>query len=113
MQENNGLDRIEVKDDGSGIKKTDVQYVCLPSYTSKIRGYADLGKCNLCEDLLQICVHPLHHFQNAIDSNQIYGQQLEINHKKSKINMSLVHYDSFYHALRLSQVKWWRVQAFM
>ena len=71
LQENNGLDRIEVKDDGCGIKRTDVPYVCLPSYTSKICGYADLGKCNGCEDLLQIHVHPLHNFQNIIDTRSV------------------------------------------
>lgn len=45
FQENNGLDRIDVKDNGCGIKRTDTPYMCLPSYTSKIGGYADLGKC--------------------------------------------------------------------
>ncbi|PNF38564.1 hypothetical protein B7P43_G04046 [Cryptotermes secundus] len=42
--ENNGLDRIDVKDNGCGIKRTDTPYMCLPSYTSKIGGYADLDK---------------------------------------------------------------------
>jgi DNA mismatch repair ATPase MutL len=46
FQEGNGLDRIEVKDDGCGIKRTDTPSMCLPSYTSKVCGYADLGKCN-------------------------------------------------------------------
>ncbi|PSN44979.1 hypothetical protein C0J52_05472 [Blattella germanica] len=42
--ENNGLDLIEVKDDGCGIKKADTSNMALPSYTSKISEYSDLFK---------------------------------------------------------------------
>lgn len=45
FQEGNGLDLIEVKDDGCGIAKTDMPNMCLPCYTSKVCGYEDLGKC--------------------------------------------------------------------
>lgn len=40
------MDRIEVKDDGCGIQRTDTPSMCLPNYTSKICEYADLGKCD-------------------------------------------------------------------
>ncbi|KDR06590.1 hypothetical protein L798_03564, partial [Zootermopsis nevadensis] len=42
--EGNGLDLIEVKDDGCGIAKTDMPNMCLPCYTSKVCGYEDLDK---------------------------------------------------------------------
>ncbi|XP_049960832.1 PMS1 protein homolog 1-like [Schistocerca serialis cubense] len=41
--ERNGLEKIEIKDNGCGIKPSDVANVCLSSYTSKIQNYSDLG----------------------------------------------------------------------
>ncbi|XP_066993378.2 PMS1 protein homolog 1 [Anabrus simplex] len=42
--ENNGLNRIEVKDDGCGIRGQDIVNVCLPHHTSKISEFSDLEK---------------------------------------------------------------------
>lgn len=42
-QENYGLDKIEVRDNGSGISHCDVQVMCLQNYTSKITDLSDLG----------------------------------------------------------------------
>ncbi|XP_049814397.1 PMS1 protein homolog 1-like isoform X1 [Schistocerca nitens] len=42
--ERNGLEKIEIKDNGCGIKPSDVANVCLSSYTSKIQNYSDLGR---------------------------------------------------------------------
>ncbi|XP_046838468.1 PMS1 protein homolog 1-like isoform X1 [Vespa crabro] len=39
----NGTSLIEVKDDGDGISKVDASYMALPSCTSKISNFADLG----------------------------------------------------------------------
>lgn len=41
-QENYGLDRIEVRDNGSGIKATDVPVMAVKHYTSKISCHEDL-----------------------------------------------------------------------
>ncbi|KAK7863527.1 hypothetical protein R5R35_004977 [Gryllus longicercus] len=40
---NYGLARIEVQDDGSGVPSSDVEHMCLPHYTSKIKDFSDLG----------------------------------------------------------------------
>ena len=42
MQENYGIDRIEVRDNGSGIQREDTQYMAKPHYTSKIAQTDDL-----------------------------------------------------------------------
>ncbi|XP_069679500.1 PMS1 protein homolog 1-like isoform X2 [Periplaneta americana] len=42
--EHNGLDLIEVKDDGCGINRADTSNMCLSHYTSKINDFADLDK---------------------------------------------------------------------
>ncbi|XP_063221246.1 uncharacterized protein LOC134530395 isoform X2 [Bacillus rossius redtenbacheri] len=42
--EYHGMGKIEVKDDGCGIKRDDTSYVCLPSYTSKIKDFSDLDE---------------------------------------------------------------------
>lgn len=42
-QENYGLDKIEIRDNGTGISHCDVQVMCLQSYTSKITDISDLG----------------------------------------------------------------------
>lgn len=42
--ENHGLDKIEVKDNGVGVKREEVQYMCKKSYTSKINNFDDLYK---------------------------------------------------------------------
>lgn len=42
MQENYGLDLIEVRDNGTGIKKEDTPYMALPHYTSKLTNMDDL-----------------------------------------------------------------------
>jgi len=41
-KENYGLDRIEVRDNGSGIKATDVPVMAVQHYTSKISCHEDL-----------------------------------------------------------------------
>ena len=41
-QENYGLDVIEVKDNGSGVKRSDIPHVALPHSTSKIANFDDL-----------------------------------------------------------------------
>lgn len=54
LQEKHGLGKIEVKDDGCGIEKSDGLVMCLPSYTSKISDFSDLGmfKQNIVESLI-------------------------------------------------------------
>lgn len=42
-QENFGLDKIEIRDNGTGISHNDVQVMCLRNYTSKISNITDLG----------------------------------------------------------------------
>jgi DNA mismatch repair protein PMS1 len=42
FQENFGLDVIEVKDNGSGVKEADVPFIALPHSTSKISSFHDL-----------------------------------------------------------------------
>ena len=42
LQENYGLDLIEVRDNGTGIKKEDAPYMALPHYTSKLTNMDDL-----------------------------------------------------------------------
>lgn len=44
LQDNYGLDKIEVKDNGSGINRVDVWNMCKKSYTSKISSFEDLSK---------------------------------------------------------------------
>ena len=44
IQENFGINRTEIQDDGVGIKKSDVALVALPHYTSKISSTDDLGR---------------------------------------------------------------------
>ena len=39
----NGLLKIEVEDNGSGIEQSDVPFLCKPHYTSKIVDDSDLG----------------------------------------------------------------------
>lgn len=41
--ENEGFEKIEVKDNGRGIRREDVPYMCQCRYTSKIRDFGDLG----------------------------------------------------------------------
>lgn len=43
VKDNYGLDKIEIRDNGVGISHTDVQVMCLRSYTSKIFDISDLG----------------------------------------------------------------------
>lgn len=43
LQERNGLDKIEIRDNGSGINISDVYNVCFSNYTSKIHNFNDLG----------------------------------------------------------------------
>lgn len=42
MQENYGLDLIEVRDNGSGVKRADIPFMALPHSTSKISTFGDL-----------------------------------------------------------------------
>ncbi|XP_074650598.1 PMS1 protein homolog 1-like [Tubulanus polymorphus] len=42
--ENYGLDKIELRDNGSGIKRTDTKWMAQPHYTSKITDHNDLDK---------------------------------------------------------------------
>ena len=46
LQVNHGFDRIEVKDNGAGICKSDTTCMALPHYTSKISNFCDLGNCD-------------------------------------------------------------------
>lgn len=46
MQEDYGLEKIEVKDNGCGIDKSDIPFVARPHFTSKISSYSDLEKVN-------------------------------------------------------------------
>ena len=41
-QDNFGFDKIEVRDNGSGIKPEDTEFMGQPHYTSKIKDTADL-----------------------------------------------------------------------
>lgn len=51
LQDKHGLEKIEVKDDGCGIDKSDVTVMCLSSHTSKITNFSDLG------EILNVCSH--------------------------------------------------------
>ncbi|KAL1122553.1 hypothetical protein AAG570_002883 [Ranatra chinensis] len=42
--ENYGLDRLEVRDNGCGISRDDVEVMCQKSYTSKISDFSDLDR---------------------------------------------------------------------
>ncbi len=42
FQDNYGFDKIEVRDNGCGIKPSDAEFMGQPHYTSKISGIADL-----------------------------------------------------------------------
>jgi len=42
FQDNCGFDRIEVRDNGIGIKSIDTKYMARPHYTSKIKDTQDL-----------------------------------------------------------------------
>lgn len=42
LQENYGLDKIEVRDNGCGIKTADIQVFAKRHFTSKIASHADL-----------------------------------------------------------------------
>lgn len=53
FQIDNGTSLIEVKDNGYGISKDDALYMGLPSYTSKISNFEDLGNI-LLKNLLII-----------------------------------------------------------
>uniref|UniRef100_A0A1B6CZP1 DNA mismatch repair protein S5 domain-containing protein n=1 Tax=Clastoptera arizonana TaxID=38151 RepID=A0A1B6CZP1_9HEMI len=44
--EKHGLDKIEIKDDGCGISRSDTAVMCLPYYTSKITEFNDLNNLN-------------------------------------------------------------------
>lgn len=43
LQENFGLDRIEVKDNGAGVSVSDIPYMAKKHYTSKISNHTDMG----------------------------------------------------------------------
>lgn len=43
LQENYGLELIQVRDNGSGIKKSDVPLMVAPHYTSKLSSYQDMS----------------------------------------------------------------------
>lgn len=43
FQDNYGLDRIEVKDNGNGISLGNIPYAAKKHYTSKISSYADMN----------------------------------------------------------------------
>ena len=43
LQENYGLDLIQVRDNGTGIKRSDVPLMAAPHYTSKLRSFQDLS----------------------------------------------------------------------
>ena len=43
-QENSGLDKVEVRDNGRGISPTDTAVMARPHYTSKISDTQDLGR---------------------------------------------------------------------
>lgn len=43
FQENYGLDIIEVKDNGTGVKEVDIPFIALPHSTSKISSFHDLS----------------------------------------------------------------------
>ena len=47
MQENFGLNQIEVRDNGSGIKKEDTVNMAKPHFTSKLRNFQDLQSLEL------------------------------------------------------------------
>ena len=43
FQENSGLDRLEVRDNGSGISPVDAEFMAQPHFTSKITSTEDLS----------------------------------------------------------------------
>lgn len=43
LQENYGFDKIEIRDNGEGIKAVDVPVMAVKYYTSKISSHEDLG----------------------------------------------------------------------
>ena len=44
LKENFGIDKIEIRDNGNGIKPTDAIYVAKPHYTSKLQSFDDLAR---------------------------------------------------------------------
>lgn len=50
------MDKIEVRDNGIGISHSDVEVMCLRSYTSKISNIFDLGEefCKYSEIFLKL-----------------------------------------------------------
>ena len=44
IQENYGLDKIEIRDNGIGVKPTDINYVAKEHYTSKLQSIDDLTR---------------------------------------------------------------------
>ncbi len=44
VQENHGLERIEVRDDGRGVERDDARVMGKPHYTSKLRSGDDLTR---------------------------------------------------------------------
>ena len=46
IQDNYGLDKIEIRDNGSGVPASEVSFMCRPHYTSKITGTYDLAYLN-------------------------------------------------------------------
>ncbi|MCJ1312065.1 hypothetical protein MMC25_005739 [Agyrium rufum] len=78
---NNGLDSIEVQDNGSGIAKDDYESIALKHYTSKLSTYDDLGSLNTFgfrgEALSSLCAVSNVYIITARDSEVPKGTRLD------------------------------------
>ncbi|KAF2668685.1 DNA mismatch repair protein MutL [Microthyrium microscopicum] len=78
---NNGLDSIEVQDNGSGIGPDDFESLALKHHTSKLSSYADLGKLNTFgfrgEALSSLCALSTFYVTTARECDKPKGTKLE------------------------------------
>ena len=78
---NNGLDAIEVQDNGSGISPEDYDTIALKHYTSKLLTYDDLSSLNTFgfrgEALSSLCALSKFHIITARASDGAKGTKLE------------------------------------
>lgn len=78
---NNGLDNIEVQDNGRGIRPEDFETVALKHYTSKLASYDDLTSLNTFgfrgEALSSLCALSSFHIVTARNEDGAVGKKLE------------------------------------
>lgn len=91
---NNGLDAIEVVDNGSGIAPEDFESVALKHHTSKLKTYDDLESLDTFgfrgEALASLCALSAVHIITARDVDAPKGQKLEFETSGKLKNTSIV-----------------------